>query len=143
MSRTRAPQRAGRGSTLGRRRPRLSRREILIRAGPFAVRARLLDSPTADRIWQALPIYATAQMWCGALTFESPLEPGFECEARDQLAPGEIASWTGKGRVLIACGPSEVLQPGSCSVWALALDDVTALAEVHSGDRVAVLEADS
>ena len=35
-------------------------REILIQAGKVAIRARLLETPTAERIWAALPIYAEA-----------------------------------------------------------------------------------
>lgn len=37
--------------------------DILIRAGNVAVRATLLDTPTARKIRQALPIYARAQTW--------------------------------------------------------------------------------
>jgi hypothetical protein len=92
-------------------------------------------------MWQALPIYATAQMSSGALAFETPVETGEGSGARQDIELGEITFCAFERRVLIACGPVNV--SGLCDVWALALDDVRALAGVRSGDRVAVLEADS
>ena len=47
-------------------------REILIRAGTVAIRARLLDTPTAERIWAALPIYAEARTWGCEVYFGVP-----------------------------------------------------------------------
>ena len=118
------------------------KREILIRAGSIAVRARLLDTPTADRMWQMLPIYTTAEMWSGALAFQAPVSIATHCSSTRRLEQGEIAVCAAEHRVLIACGPgSDELV--SCSIWALALDDVTALAGVRLGDRVALLEANS
>ena len=47
-------------------------REIVIRAGQVAIRARLLETPTADRIWEALPIYASANTWGREVYFPAP-----------------------------------------------------------------------
>ena len=48
-------------------------REIVIRAGKVAIRARLLETPTAERIWAALPIHAEARMWGHEVYFNSPV----------------------------------------------------------------------
>ena len=89
-----------------------------------------------------LPIYTTAEMWSGALAFQAPVSIATHCSSTRRLEQGEIAVCAAEHRVLIACGPgSDELV--SCSIWALALDDVTALAGVRLGDRVALLEADS
>ncbi len=125
------------------------RREILIRAGSVAVRARLLDTPTADRIWATMPIYSTAETWGAALHFETQAETGRERGAKRTVVAGEIAFWAEEDRVLIGFGmtplsrPGEIRLPCPCNVWAVAIDDVTALAKVRPGERVAVLEADS
>ena len=51
-------------------------REVLIRAGQVAIRARLFDTPTADRIWSALPIYgALLTLSKFGKRFESGLYP--------------------------------------------------------------------
>ena len=126
-----------------------SRREILIRVGPVALRARLCDTPTADRIWQALPIYSTAKIWGGSIHFETPIDTGRERGATSTAARGDILFWVEEHRVVIAFGPPPISRPGEmrlsapCNVWAVALDDVAALAAVQPGARAAILEADS
>jgi len=126
-----------------------AKREILIRAGTVAIRARLLDTPTADRLWSTLPIYSTAETWGRLVHFETPAETGREPGATWTVSAGEIAFWAEEDRVVVGFGATPLSRPGEirlqapCNVWALALDDVAALASVRPGERVAVLEADS
>lgn len=125
------------------------RRDILIRAGAVTLRARLLDTPAADRIWQTLPIYSTAEPWGALVHFETHVETGREAEAVWTVKPGEIAFWADEDRIVIGFGPTpmsrsgEIRLPSPCNVCAIALDDVSVLAGVRPGERVAVLEADS
>ncbi len=124
-------------------------REILIRAGEVAIRARLLETPTADKIWKALPIYATAQTWGQEVYFGTPLSATPEADARDVVKGGEIAVWPDGDAIAIGFGPTPISRNGEirlaspCNVWAHALDDVTALKSVHAGEKIAVIEADS
>ncbi|MCB1529351.1 MAG: hypothetical protein KDJ45_16835 [Hyphomicrobiaceae bacterium] len=124
-------------------------REILIRAGEVAIRARLLETPTADKIWKALPIYATAQTWGQEVYFGTPLSATPEADARDVVKGGEIAFWPDGDAIAIGFGPTPISRNGEirlaspCNVWAHALDDVTALKSVHAGEKIAVIEADS
>lgn len=129
--------------------PAASRREIMIRAGSAVLRARLLDTPTADRIWEQLPLYTTAETWGHAVHFETHVETGRETGAKASVKPGQIVYWSEQDRVLIAFGETpisaagEIRLPCPCNIWAMALDDVAALAVVQPGERVAVLKADS
>ena len=122
-------------------------REIVIRAGKVAIRARLLKTPTADRIWAALPIYARAQMWGHEVYFHAPVSSDCEAEARDVVHAGEIAFWPDGDAIAIGFGPTPVSRRGEirmaspCNIWALALDDVSSLKSVHPGEEVAVIEA--
>ncbi len=124
-------------------------RQILIRAGTVALRARLLDTPTAERIWQALPIYAAAQTWGEEVYFSVPVEAETEPGAREVMEPGDIAFWPEGSAIAIGFGPTpaskgtEIRLVSPCNVWARALDDVRALKVVRAGERVAVMEADS
>jgi hypothetical protein len=124
-------------------------RDILIRAGTVALRARLLDTPTADRIWRALPIYGEAHTWGLEIYFPVPVDAAREEGARDVVESGEIAYWPDGRAIAIGFGPTpisrdgEIRLAGPCNVWAQALDDVGALRTVYAGERVAVLEADS
>ena len=124
-------------------------REVLIRAGQVAIRARLFDTPTADRIWSALPIYGAAQTWGDEVYFGVAVEAETEADARAVMEPGDIAFWPEGNAIAIGFGPtpasrgSEIRLVSPCNVWATALDDVRALKAVKAGERVAVIEADS
>lgn len=124
-------------------------REILISAGKVVIRARLLDTPTAQRIWEALPIYAAVQTWGEELYFMAPVSSEREPDARDVVEPGEIAFWPDGDAIAIGFGPTPLSKTGEIrlaspsNIWALALDDVRQLRSVYAGERVAVLEADS
>lgn len=119
-------------------------RHVMIRAGHVAIRARLLDTPTADRIWQALPIYGDAKTWGQELYFHAPIASDREPEARDVVDVGEIAFWPDGDAIAIGYGPTPLSQEGEirfagpCNVWAQALDDVGQLVSVHAGARIAV-----
>jgi uncharacterized protein len=108
-------------------------REVLIQAGGVAIRARLLNTPTADQIWKALPIYAAAQTWGPEVYFRTSVSAGTEPEARDVVHPGEIVFWPDGDSIAIAFGPTPLSRDGElrlaspCNVWALALDDVVQL----------------
>ncbi len=124
-------------------------RDILIRVGDVAIRARLLDTPTADRIWAALPIYSRAKTWGREVYFSAPLSVAREADARDVVQAGEIAFWPDGDAIALGFGPTPISRDGEirlaspCNVWAHALDDVTALRSVRGGEQIAVIEADS
>jgi hypothetical protein len=123
------------------------RRRVVIEAGRAAIRAELLATPTADRIWAALPIFSTAETWGRAVHFETPVESGRERGARTLASPGDICFWVEDDRVLIVFGPTPISRPGEmrlprpCNVWAKALDDVTLLKDVAPGEKVSVTAA--
>ena len=122
-------------------------REIVIRAGNVAIRARLLETPTAERIWAVLPIYASARMWGHEVYFQAPVCTDVEPDARDVVSAGEIAFWPDGDAIAIGFGPTPMSRGGEirlaspCNIWALALDDVSQLKSVHAGEEVAVVSA--
>ncbi len=119
-------------------------REIVIQSGAVAIRARLLDTPTALIIWRALPLYSTAEIWGKEVHFEVPLEVYLETDARQFVTPGEIAfspdgeaisivygrTPTTRGKQLRLASPS--------NVFAVAHDDVTALGAIAVGSEISV-----
>ncbi|MDX2289495.1 MAG: cyclophilin-like fold protein [Hyphomicrobiaceae bacterium] len=122
---------------------------MLIRAGAVAIRAELLETPTATRIWQALPIYAKARTWGEEVYFGVPVVEPTEADARDVVERGDIAFWPDGRAISIGYGPTPISRSGEirlaspCNVWARALDDVRMLRAVRAGEDIAVLEADS
>lgn len=119
-------------------------REILIHAGDVAIRARLLDTPTADEIWRALPIKGSARTWGPEIYFHTELQAEAEPEARDIVSAGEIVYWPAGDAIAIAFGPTPLSRNGElrlaapCNIWAMALDDVSKLRSVHAGEAISV-----
>ncbi len=122
-------------------------RRILITAGRVKVRAQLLDTPTAERIWHALPLYSTAEPWGQSIHFKTPLESGRERNARQLATLGDIYFWVEDDRVIIAFGATPISRPGElrlprpCNLWARALDDVGVLKAVRPGEKVSITSA--
>lgn len=122
-------------------------REVLIQAGEVSIRARLLDTPTAERIWSVLPIRAAARRWGSEVYFDAPVTSGREPGAREVINAGEIAFWPDGEAIAIGFGPTPISKRGEirlaspCNIWAMALDDVAQLRAVHAGENVAIVEA--
>lgn len=81
-------------------------REIQITAGSVQARARLAATPTADRLWDALPLRGRARLWGEEIYFEIPLDAPAEPGAREEMAPGEIAFWPPGQAFCIFFGPT-------------------------------------
>lgn len=122
-------------------------RRILIRAGNVAIRARLLATPTADRIWDALPISGSVQTWGKEVYFRTPISHDLEPDARAVVSKGEIAFWPEGDAISIGFGATPISKRGEirftskCNVWAVAIDDVDLLKGVYPGEDVSVVEA--
>ena len=122
-------------------------REVVIRSGAVTIRARLLDTPTAEAIWKALPIDGVARIWGDEVYFSTPMSCAREATARDVVEAGEIAFWPDGDAIAIGFGPTPVSRHGEirlaspCNIWATALDDVLQLKAVRAGERVGVQRA--
>ncbi|WP_298725655.1 cyclophilin-like fold protein [uncultured Ferrovibrio sp.] len=127
--------------------PDASMRQVIIRAGKTALRVALLDTPTADAIWTALPISATARTWGNEVYFETPVHVAREPGAKDVVAAGEIAYWPDGDAIAIGFGPTpisrgdEIRLASPCNIWGQAIDDVTAMKTVAAGARITVEKA--
>ncbi|MGQ0673933.1 MAG: cyclophilin-like family protein [Hyphomicrobium sp.] len=122
-------------------------RRVLIRIGRVLLHADLLDTPTADRIWSALPLHSSAETWGQAIKFEIPIESGRERGARVLAAAGEVYYVSEDDRVIIAFGPTAISRPGEmrlprpCNLWATIADDTTLLKVVTPGEKVTIAAA--
>ena len=68
-------------------------RRILIAINEIELKATLLDTPTADAIYNALPFQGIAQKWGEEIYFEIPIKMKQEPEAREEVKVGDLAFW--------------------------------------------------
>lgn len=68
-------------------------RHIHIRCDNQQWTAQLNDGPTADALWDALPIESRASTWGEEIYFSIPVEAALEDAAQTEVALGDIAYW--------------------------------------------------
>jgi len=122
-------------------------RRIVFEFPGLNLEAELLDTPTADAVWNALPLEAKAETWGDEVYFHVPMKVAREKNARAVVKAGEIAWWPdgdaiaiGYGRTPISQG-DEIRLAAPCNIWAQAKGDVRRLSSVKRGATVRVRAA--
>ena len=122
-------------------------RRIRLTAGAVTAQATLNDSATADAIWAALPLEASANTWGDEIYFTIPLELGEE-NAQAVVDLGDLGYWPPGPAFCIFFGPTpmsrgEEIRPASpVNVFGKLEGDPTVLRAVSSGSRVVVEQAE-
>lgn len=117
-------------------------RVVSLTAGRITVRARLLETPTADRIWASLPLRTTVETWGASIHFRTRTETGRERNARRNAAYGQVCYWVEQDRVILPFGPTplsrpnEIRLPSPCNIWAETLDDPRVFADLRPGQAI-------
>ena len=122
----------------------MSARQIKMTIGSVVLEAELLDTPTAEAIWNALPITSKANTWGEEVYFSTPVHVKREADARDVVQPGELAFWIegdsiaiGFGRTPISQG-DEIRLAAKTNIWGKAKGDVKQLKSVKAGAAIKV-----
>ena len=115
---------------------------IRITLGKVIIEAELLNTPTAQAIYNNLPFASKAQTWGDEVYFETPIQAELESDAKDVVDAGEIAFWCEGGCIAIGFGPTPISQgneirlAAKTNIWAKALSDVQQLKQVKQGDFI-------
>ncbi len=123
-------------------------RKIAITAGDVTVTAALNDSPTADAVWDALPISGSVRIWGDEIYFPVPVEADEAGDARATVDKGAVAYWPPGSALCLFWGPTPMsrgneIRPASPVNVIGAIDgDPTALAAASAGAPIVVERAD-
>ena len=124
----------------------MQERRIKIVAGGVEAMALLNDSETADLVWAALPISASANTWGDEIYFRIDLSTS-EQDAREVVEMGDVAFWPPGQALCLFFGPTpmsvgdEIRPASAVNVIGRIEGDPTALKAVPAGAGVLVERA--
>src|SRR6187549_1387158 len=119
-------------------------RQIRITASDVSGAAELFDGPTADAVWEALPLEASGNTWGDEIYFSIPVEAEEDSGARADVSVGDLGYWPPGHAFCIFYGrtPASTGEaPRAASPVNLigrVLGDATVFRRVRSGARVRI-----
>ncbi len=112
-------------------------RHIRLIIGGTQLRARLMETPTADAIWEALPLEARYNTWGDEIYFSIPVHAP-ESHRRETVEAGDLGYWEPGSAFCIFYGPTpdttgdEIRPASAVSVFGHIEGDATVLRQVHA-----------
>ncbi len=82
--------------------------KIIIRFATYEVEAELLDTPTAQAIYKALPLKEHVNRWGDEIYFGIPVQSQLESSAKAEVNEGDLAYWPTMPAFCIFFGPTPV-----------------------------------
>lgn len=122
-------------------------KKIRITAGHVAAEAELNDSPTARKVWEALPIEAAGNTWGDEIYFPIPVTAQLEPDAKEVVMLGDLGYWPTGSAFCIFFGPTPVsrgdeIRPASAvNVIGKISGDPKVFKEIRPGGKVRLEKA--
>ena len=122
----------------------MDERKITVTAGSVLVAATLNDSSTAEALWNALPLEASANTWGDEIYFRIAVQADEEDGASDVVDMGTLAYWPPGQALCLFFGRTpasrgdEIRAASTVNVIGSIEGDATVLKQVKSGARVSV-----
>ncbi len=85
---------------------------IRIILGDLILDAQLNDSPTAQKIWEALPIETSFSTWGDEIYFSIPVALELESDAQEIVESGDLGYWPSGNAFCIFFGPTPMSSEG-------------------------------
>ena len=119
-------------------------RKILITISNLSVSAELNNSVSADKIWEALPLSGSANVWGDEIYFEIPVSLKEVSDAQQEVEVGTLAYWPPGSALCVFFGKTPVStsdKPKAYSpvnVLGLVDGDSRAFKIVEAGDQIVI-----
>ena len=107
-------------------------RKILITINTLSVSAELNDSVSANKIWEALPLSGSANVWGDEIYFEIPVSLKEVSDAQQEVDVGTLAYWPPGSALCVFFGRT----PASTSDKPKAYSPVNILGSVDGDSKV-------
>ena len=117
--------------------------DIRITAGPVQLAAALNDSQTAQAVWNALPIAASANTWGDEIYFGIPVDAGLE-QGQETVDLGDLGYWPPGRAFCIFFGPTpasrgdEIRPASAVTVIGRVTGDAALFRQVRAGTSVTI-----
>ena len=126
-------------------------RQIQILLDDVAIAGKLQESPTAELIWEALPIESEGNRWGDEIYCNIPVKSELDDAAKESVEVGDLGYWPPGQAFCIFFGPTPISQgreirPASAvNIVGRVVADLGVLKGVSSGCKVRIekLERDS
>jgi hypothetical protein len=119
-------------------------RQFVLTAGRISLTATLRATPTADRIWAALPLFSSVETWGQAVHFEVPVETGREAGANATADVKTLYFWPDEHRIIAVFGKTPISRRGEkrlpvpCNAWADTSGDLSQLGGLEPGEKISL-----
>jgi len=118
--------------------------KILIKAGNVTTEGVLNDTPTANAIWENLPLTGKANIWGDEIYFATPVKEGLESTAKEVVERGDLGYWPPGRAFCIFFGPTpastgaEIRPASAVNIIGRVEGDATVFKKVKEGARVQI-----
>ena len=104
-------------------------RSLKIRGEEVEITVEVVAGPTAEALWEILPLESRASLWGEEIYFPIPLSVEGEPDAREEVEVGTVAYWPPGDALCLFFGPT----PASTDDNPRAASPVTVVGEVVNG----------
>ncbi len=118
--------------------------KIRITSGDVSLTATLNDSPTSQKIRDALPIIGSVQTWGDEIYFPIPVSASNDDTAAEVVEKGAVAYWPPGNALCLFWGPTpasrgdEIRPASAVNVCGMIDGDPTVLANAPNGGQIRI-----
>lgn len=117
---------------------------IKISAGDIVVSAELADTDAGNRLWEALPVQASANTWGDEIYFSVGIDAELDDAAQETVELGAVGYWPPGDALCLFFGPTpmsvgdEIRPASAVNILGMIEGDSTVLKAVAAGTLVTV-----